>query len=84
MRAIRIHEFGGPEVARLFPGQARLKHHAIGDNYLDIYDPAGVYPAPLAEVGRVHAALEARETTASIVLPPLSRRDARLGARAPR
>jgi len=54
MLAIRIHEVGGPEVMRLEevglappgPGQAQVKHHAIGVNYLDIYYRSGVYPTP--------------------------------------
>jgi NADPH2:quinone reductase len=52
MRAIRIHEIGGPEALRLEdielpapgPGEARVKHHAIGLNYLDIYYRTGLYP----------------------------------------
>ena len=54
MRAIRVHEQGGPEVLKLdemeLPapgkGEARVKHHAIGVNYLDIYFRNGFYPAP--------------------------------------
>ena len=55
MKAIRIHEFGGPEVLRIEdvpvpqagPGQALIKISAIGVNYLDIYHRTGVYPLPL-------------------------------------
>ncbi len=55
MRAIRIHKTGGPEVLQLEdvelaapgPGQASVRHHAIGVNYLDIYFRTGVYPAAL-------------------------------------
>ena len=54
MRAIRIYETGGPEVMRLEevelappgPGEARVRHHAIGVNFLDIYYRKGVYPQP--------------------------------------
>ncbi len=54
MRAIRIHQIGGPEVMRLEdvelpppgPGEARIRHHAIGVNYLDVYYRSGFYPAP--------------------------------------
>ena len=54
MRAIRIHQTGGPEVMRLEevelpppgPGEARVRHHAIGVNYLDIYYRTGFYPPP--------------------------------------
>jgi NADPH2:quinone reductase len=54
MRAIRIHETGGPEALKLEdvelpaprPGEARVRHHAIGVNYLDIYYRTGLYPVP--------------------------------------
>src|SRR5271165_3158583 len=55
MRAIRIHETGGPEVLKaeeveLPPpgrGEARIRHHAIGVNFLDIYQRTGFYTLPL-------------------------------------
>jgi NADPH2:quinone reductase len=55
MRAILIRQTGGPEVLKLEeveaptpgPGQARVRHHAIGVNYLDVYFRAGLYPAQL-------------------------------------
>ncbi len=55
MRAIRIHQTGGPEVLQLDeidvptpgPGQARVRNHAVGVNYLDIYHRTGFYPMPL-------------------------------------
>ena len=51
MRAVRIHEFGGPEVLRLeeLPvpepgaGQVRVKVEAAGVNFIDIYQRGGVY-----------------------------------------
>jgi len=54
-RAIRIHATGGPEVMQLddvtlaAPGQgeARVRHTAIGVNYLDTYHRSGLYPLPL-------------------------------------
>jgi NADPH2:quinone reductase len=54
MRAIRIYETGAPEVMRFEevelappgPGEARVRHHAIGVNFLDIYYRKGVYPSP--------------------------------------
>ena len=53
--AIRIHENGGPEVLRfeavdrepLGPGQVRIRQTAIGINYIDTYDRAGLYPVSL-------------------------------------
>jgi len=52
MRAIRIHQPGGPEVMRLeeveLPppgrGEVRLRQHAIGVNYMDVYHRTGSYP----------------------------------------
>jgi NADPH2:quinone reductase len=54
-KAIRIHEPGGPEamkwedveVPNPGPGQARVKHHAIGLNYLDVYHRNGLYKLPM-------------------------------------
>jgi NADPH:quinone reductase len=51
MKAIRIHEAGGPEkliyeevaTPAPGPGQARIKIHAIGVNYIDIYHRTGLY-----------------------------------------
>jgi len=52
MRAIRIDQPGGPEVMRLeeveLPppgkGEVRLRQHAIGINFIDIYHRSGFYP----------------------------------------
>jgi len=54
-QAIRIEQHGGPEVMRLVeidvpdpgPNQVRLKQHAAGLNFIDIYFRSGVYQAPL-------------------------------------
>ena len=53
--AIRIHQTGGPEVlcwealdlAGPAPGEARVRHHAVGLNYIDVYHRTGLYPLPL-------------------------------------
>lgn len=52
--AIRIHELGGPEVLRWEPvevgepgpGEVRIRHAAIGLNYIDVYFRTGLYPGP--------------------------------------
>ena len=52
MKAIRVHEYGGPDVLRYeeipLPepgaGEARVKIEAIGLNYIDIYQRTGLYP----------------------------------------
>lgn len=54
-KAIRIHETGGPEVMRWEevavgnpgPGEARLRHVAVGLNFADTYFRTGLYPVPL-------------------------------------
>lgn len=53
--AIRIHEYGGPEVLRYeeveladpAPGEARVRHTAIGLNFIDTYHRSGLYPMDL-------------------------------------
>lgn len=53
--AIRIHDVGGPEVLKWEevtvgdpgPGQVRLRHGAVGLNYIDVYFRTGAYPAEL-------------------------------------
>lgn len=54
-KAIRFHKLGGPEVLQLDevavpdpgPGQARIRHTAIGVNFLDTYQRSGLYPMQL-------------------------------------
>jgi NADPH2:quinone reductase len=54
-KAIRIHAPGGPEVMVLedvqlpapAKGEVRVRNHAIGLNFIDIYFRQGAYPAPL-------------------------------------
>jgi NADPH2:quinone reductase len=66
MRAVRVHNFGGPEVLKneeiAVPepkaGEARVKIEAIGLNYVDIYQRTGLYPASLPfTLGRESAGL---------------------------
>ena len=53
-KAIRVHDHGGPEkmvledvpVGRPGPGEALIRHTAIGLNFLDTYYRSGLYPAP--------------------------------------
>jgi len=52
MKAVRVHQNGGPEVLRCedipvpepATGEARVKIEAIGLNYIDIYQRTGLYP----------------------------------------
>ncbi len=55
MRAIRFAKTGGPEVLTLEnielaapkAGQVRVRHTAIGVNFIDTYHRSGLYPVPL-------------------------------------
>ncbi|MCC7059429.1 MAG: quinone oxidoreductase [Burkholderiaceae bacterium] len=54
-KAIRIERTGGPEVMQYVdvqvgepgPGEAQVRHHAIGLNFIDVYFRTGLYPQPL-------------------------------------
>ena len=54
-RAIRIEQHGGPEQLRLVnvmvgdpgPGEIRIRHRAVGLNFIDVYQRSGLYPLPL-------------------------------------
>ena len=53
-KAIRIHQTGGPdamrwediEVGAPGPEEVRIRHEAVGLNYIDVYFRTGLYPAP--------------------------------------
>ena len=53
--AIRFHKTGGPEVLQWEdvsvpqpgPGEALIRHKAVGLNYIDTYHRSGLYPMPL-------------------------------------
>ncbi len=52
--AIRVHEYGGPEMMKWEevevgapgPGQIKVKHQAVGVNYIDTYHRTGLYKQP--------------------------------------
>ncbi|GAB3245723.1 quinone oxidoreductase family protein [Chitinimonas naiadis] len=52
---VRFHQTGGPEVLQLEsaevgapgPGEVRVRHHAIGVNFIDTYYRSGLYKQPL-------------------------------------
>jgi NADPH:quinone reductase len=54
MKAIRVHETGGPEVLKLDelpdptpgPGELLVDIEAVGVNFIEIYQREGVYPLP--------------------------------------
>jgi len=53
-KAVRVHEDGGPEVLKFddidvaapAPGEIRIRHTAIGLNFIDVYMRTGLYPLP--------------------------------------
>ena len=55
MKAIRINATGGPEVMQLVDadlappakGEIRIRHKAVGLNFIDTYHRSGLYPVPL-------------------------------------
>jgi NADPH2:quinone reductase len=54
-KVIRFNRTGGPEVMELVdvelgapgPGEAQVRHEAIGLNFIDVYFRTGLYPQPL-------------------------------------
>jgi NADPH2:quinone reductase len=54
-KAVRFHEYGGPQVLRVedvevpppAAAEVQIRHTAIGLNFIDVYDRTGLYPAPL-------------------------------------
>lgn len=58
-KAIRIHEHGGPDVLRWeevqvadpAANEVRIRHNAIGLNFIDVYHRTGLYPVPALPSG---------------------------------
>ncbi len=54
-RAVQIAAFGGPEQMQIVelpvgepgPGEIRIRHHACGLNFIDVYQRTGLYPNAL-------------------------------------
>ena len=63
-KAVRYHSQGGPEVLQVDdvqvgdpgPGQVRVRHTAIGVNFVDTYQRSGLYPMQLPAVAGNEAA----------------------------
>jgi NADPH2:quinone reductase len=57
-KAMVLHEFGGPEKLTWEdipepapgPGEARIRHTAIGLNFIDVYNRTGLYKLPLPAI----------------------------------
>ena len=99
-RIVRFHKTGGPEVLQMddvpvgdpAAGQARIRHTAIGVNFIDTYQRSGLYPMPLPcgagneaagvveAVGPGVTSLKAGDRVAYTGAPPGSYCDVRLYA----
>ncbi len=74
MKAIRIERTGGPEVMQLAdvdlappgPGEIRIRHTAIGLNYIDTYHRSGLYPVKLPSGLGLEGAGVVEETGAGV------------------
>ncbi len=80
--AIRFHRTGGPEVLQWetveppppAAGEVRIRHHAIGLNYIDTYHRSGLYSVPLPSGLGVEGAGVVEEAGADVTdLAPGSR-----------
>jgi NADPH2:quinone reductase len=74
VKAIRIRKPGGPEVMewndvtldKPGPGEARVRMHAAGVNFLDVYHRTGLYPLPLPSGIGMEGAGEVEEVGAGV------------------
>jgi NADPH2:quinone reductase len=72
--AIRIHQTGGPEVMRWEKievskpgsGEVRLRHTAVGLNYIDVYQRSGLYPIQTPATPGLEAAGVVEEVGADV------------------
>jgi NADPH2:quinone reductase len=54
-KAVRIDQHGGPEQLKVVdlsvgepgPGEIRIRHHAVGLNFIDVYHRTGLYQLPM-------------------------------------
>lgn len=75
VKTVQIQEFGGPEqmhvvdvpVAPLQAGQVRIRQHAVGVNYIDVYHRTGLYPNELPLSLGMEAAGEVLEVGAGVL-----------------
>ena len=82
--AVRMHRNGGPEVLQYeavepcdpAAGEARVRQHAIGVNFIDIYYRTGLYPMPLPG----GLGLEAAGVVEALTFSPCSRSAAAFSA----
>lgn len=81
MKAIRIEAAGGPEVMQLVdislpdpgPGEVRIRHTAIGLNFIDTYHRSGLYPMPMPSGLGLEAAAVVEAVGEGVTLTPGAR-----------
>ncbi len=81
MKAIRIEAAGGPEVMQLVdislpdpgPGEVRIRHTAIGLNFIDTYHRSGLYPMPMPSGLGLEAAAVVEAVGEGVTLTPGTR-----------
>ena len=80
-RAILVEKTGGPEVLKEVeieleppgPGEALIRHHAVGVNFIDTYQRSGLYAVPLPAVLGSEAAGVVEEVGPGVDLAPGTR-----------
>ncbi|THU00633.1 quinone oxidoreductase [Lampropedia puyangensis] len=74
VKAVQIQQFGSPEVMQVVDlpvgavqaGQVRIRHHAVGVNFIDVYHRTGLYPNDLPLNLGMEAAGEVLEVGAGV------------------
>ncbi len=77
MKAIRFDQAGGPEVMQWQdialpapgPGEVRLRHTAVGLNFIDTYHRSGLYPLPMPSGLGLEAAGVVEAVGDGVILP---------------
>jgi NADPH:quinone reductase-like Zn-dependent oxidoreductase len=83
MRAVRVHETGGPEVLRVeevpdpipAPDELLIDVEAVGVNFIEIYQRQGQYPRPLPFTMGAEAAGTVRAVGSAVVLYHRTRKE---------
>ena len=86
VQAIRFAKTGGPEVlewqqvevGKPGQGQVRLRHTAVGLNYIDTYQRSGLYPMPLPSGLGSCAHTRLRSRTSRGTRPPTTSSSSRI------
>ena len=78
--AVQIRQHGGPEELHIVdvpvgepgPGEIRIRHHAIGLNFIDVYHRTGLYPLNMpATIGSMGRNGPMKRPTSRLAMPYL-------------